>query len=218
MTALVGRSGSGKSTLLHLISRFWDVTDGQVLIEGVDVRNMSTATLMSKISIVPQDVYLFDDTIEANIRVGRPDASPADFSAACRRAQVDTIVDELPDGWQTRVGAGGTLLSGGERQRVAIARALLKDAPLVLLDEAASALDAHNDAAITAALGQLRQHRTVIVVAHRLETLTDADRIVVLDGGQVAETGTPAELLARDGLFAALWHERQRARGWRLTS
>ncbi|MEV6522834.1 ABC transporter ATP-binding protein [Longispora sp. NPDC051575] len=216
MTALVGASGSGKTTVTRLIARFFDVDAGSVLVGGHDVRDLSTEALMGQLSMVFQDVYLFDDTILGNIRVGRPAATDAEVADAARLARVDEIAARLPDGWDTRVGEGGTRLSGGERQRVSIARALLKDAPIVLLDEATAALDARNDAAVSAALRSLAGRRTLLVIAHRLATIAAADQIVFLRDGRIAEVGTHPELLAAGGDYARFWAERNRAGGWRL--
>jgi ATP-binding cassette subfamily B protein IrtB len=216
LTALVGPSGSGKTTVTRLIARFWDVDGGTVRVGGADVRDLATEDLMRRISLVFQDVYLFEGTIADNIRLGRPDATGEQVREAARRARADEIVQRLPAGWDSQVGEGGTKLSGGERQRVSIARALLKDAPIVLVDEATAALDPENEAAVQDALAALAADRTVLVIAHRLQTVAGADQIVVLDSGRVAESGTHTELLDRGGRYAAFWAERSRARGWRL--
>ncbi|PMC91535.1 ABC transporter ATP-binding protein [Actinomyces graevenitzii] len=218
MTAIVGPSGCGKTTIARLVARFYDVDAGSVSVGGRDVRQWDTAQLMAQLSLVFQDVYLFDDTLEANVRIGRADASDDDVKEAARLSGVDEIVERLPLGWKTRVGEGGRALSGGERQRVSIARALLKAAPIVLFDEATSALDPENENRITDAMGALRRNATLIVIAHKLDTITAADQIVVLDhSGRVAQVGTHAELYSqRDGQYRAFWQARSRAAGWRL--
>ncbi|MDY5137650.1 ABC transporter ATP-binding protein, partial [Actinotignum timonense] len=217
LTAIVGPSGAGKSTLFRLMCRFWDVDGGSVSVGGVDVRDQTTAQLMAQLSMVFQDVYLYDDTLEANIRVGREGATDAEVRAAADMAGVSDIAARLPGGWESPVGERGGMLSGGERQRVSIARALLKHAPIVLFDEATSALDPENTAAIRACIQQLRQEATVLVIAHKLETVQGADQIVVLDaGGTVREVGTHAELLANGGLYRKFWEDRRRAAGWQL--
>ncbi|MFF5989410.1 ABC transporter ATP-binding protein [Prauserella flavalba] len=203
--AVVGPSGAGKSTLLRLLARFHDVDAGTVRVGGADVREIETEALMARIAIVFQDVYLFDGTIEENVRLGRPEASVAEVRAAASGAGLDEVVERLPGGWAANVGEGGALLSGGERQRVSIARALLKDAPIVLLDEVTSALDPVNEAAVHAGLERLLSGRTVVLVAHRLRTVRGADRIVFLDGGRVVEEGGHEELLRRGGRYAAFW-------------
>ncbi|WTW92015.1 ABC transporter ATP-binding protein/permease [Streptomycetaceae bacterium NBC_01309] len=219
-TALVGPSGSGKTTVTRLIARFFDVDAGRVLVGGVDVRALDPGVLLDEIAIVFQDVYLFDDTIENNLRLARPDASWDELEEAAGAARLDEVIGRLPNGWRTRVGEGGTQLSGGERQRVAIARAMLKRARIVLVDEASSALDPENEAAITQAIANLGDDpgRTVIVIAHRPATLAAADRVVSLDDGQVAESGTPEELLRTGGAFARLSRQYEHARHWRIAN
>lgn len=218
MTAIVGPSGCGKTTIARLVARFYDVDAGSVSVGGRDVRQWDTAQLMAQLSLVFQDVYLFDDTLEANVRIGRADASDDDVKEVARLSGVDEIVERLPLGWNTRVGEGGRALSGGERQRVSIARALLKAAPIVLFDEATSALDPENENHITDAMDALRRNATLIVIAHKLDTITAADQIVVLDhSGRVAQVGTHAELYSQsDGQYRAFWQARSRAAGWKL--
>lgn len=219
MTAIVGPSGSGKTTITKLVARFYDPEQGTVLIGGVPVPDLGSTVVESAVAPVFQDVYLFDDTILNNVWIGNPELSREAVIAAASRARVDEIVARLPGGWDARVGEGGSNLSGGERQRVSIARALLKDAPIVLLDEATSALDIGNEIAIGDAIDEVRADRTLIVVAHRLQTIMTADHIVMLDGeGGIRETGTHADLLANGGAYARYWHERVDAAGWQLLS
>lgn len=216
VTAIVGPSGSGKTTIARLISRFWDVNSGAVLVDGVDIRQLGTEQLMSRLSMVFQDVYLFDDSLIANIRVGRPEASNEDVYRAADLAGVTAIAQRL--GWNTPVGEGGRLLSGGERQRVSVARALLKQAPIVLFDEATSALDAENESNILASMEELRAESTFIVIAHKLDTILSADQIVVLDDrGRVSQVGTHAELYNVPGVYQHFWKRREAARGWVLS-
>ena len=222
VTALVGPSGAGKSTILRLAARFWDVDDGTVTIGGAPVRSMRASTIMGMTSMVFQDVYLFDTTIRENLRIARPEATDAELAEAARRARLDRVIEALPHGWDTQVGPGGLSLSGGERQRVAIARAFVKDAPILLLDEITSALDGENESAITEVVRELSEGRTVIVVAHRLSTVRQADEVVFLEpaeaGARVAQCGTPQELAAVPGPFrefieastaSSRWHIRQ---------
>ncbi|MFE3454515.1 ABC transporter ATP-binding protein [Nonomuraea sp. NPDC059194] len=218
VTALVGPSGAGKTTILHLVARFFDVSSGSVRVAGADVRELTFTDLMAQVALVSQDVYLFEGTLEDNIRLSRPEASQEEVRRAAALARCDEIAERLPGGWSGQVGERGAALSGGERQRVSIARALLKDAPIVLLDEATSALDAENEAAVVAAVRALAQRRTVLMVAHRLNTVRHADQIVVLDGGRVAEHGTHQDLLAAGGLYTALWKARDAASGWRVSA
>jgi ATP-binding cassette subfamily B protein len=204
--AVVGPSGAGKSTLLQLLARYYDVDAGAVRVGGVDVRAINTEVLMAQIAFVFQDVYLFDGTIEENVRLGRPDASEAEVRAAATAAQLDEVIERLPGGWATNVGEGGALLSGGERQRVSIARALLKNAPIVLLDEVTSALDPVNEAAVHEGVERLMAGRTVVMVAHRMRTVRRADRVVFLDDGRIVEEGSHDELLRRGGRYADFWN------------
>ncbi|MGW6457088.1 ABC transporter ATP-binding protein, partial [Streptomyces sp. NPDC055078] len=217
-TALVGPSGSGKTTVTRLIARFFDVDTGQVRVGGTDVRELDPGALLDEIAIVFQDVYLFDDTIENNLRLAHPEATWDELTEVAAAARLDEVIERLPDGWSTRVGEAGAQLSGGERQRVAIARAMLKRARVVLVDEASSALDPENEAAITQAIANLGADpgRTVIVIAHRPATLAAADHVVSLDGGQVTESGTPEELLRADGAFARLSRQYERTRHWHI--
>ncbi|MFB6826798.1 ABC transporter ATP-binding protein [Streptomyces virginiae] len=204
--AVVGPSGAGKSTLLHLLARFFDVDAGAVRVGGVDVRAMDTEELMARIAIVFQDVYLFDGTIEENVRLGRPDADEAEVRAAATAARLDEVIERLPGGWATHVGEGGARLSGGERQRVSIARALLKNAPVVLLDEVTSALDPVNEAAVHEGVERLMAGRTVVMVAHRMRTVRRADRVVFLADGRIVEEGGHDALLHRGGRYADFWN------------
>jgi ATP-binding cassette subfamily B protein len=204
-TALVGPSGSGKSTILRLVARFYDPEKGMVTMGGEDVRAMEPEALLSKVSMVFQDVYLFQDTIAGNIRFGRSDATREEIEEAARLACCHDFILKLPNGYDTMVGEGGSTLSGGEKQRISIARAILKNAPIILLDEATASLDPENEAEIQKAIDRLVQGRTVIVVAHRLKTVQHADRIVVLDHGRIVEQGRHVELLSSNGLYARLW-------------
>ena len=214
ITALVGPSGSGKSTVSRLIARFWDVNKGSITIGGIDVKTLDPEHLMSYMSFVFQDVTLFNDTIYNNICIGNMDATREEVLAAAKAACCDEFVNKLPDGYDTMLGENGATLSGGERQRLSIARALLKDAPIVLLDEATASLDPENEALIQRAISTLIAGKTVVVIAHRLRTVMGADKIVVLDNGRLIEEGTSDELIARHGLFARLYNIQRESLGW----
>lgn len=216
VTAIVGASGSGKSTVTRLIARFWDVDGGSVRVGGLDVRRQRTKDLMSQIALVFQDVYLFDGTLRANVLLGRPEASADEVEEVARLSGVDEIIARLPDGWDTRVGEGGSRLSGGERQRVSIARALLKRAQVVILDEATAALDPANEFLIRRSIAELSRLSTVIVVAHTPAMIMLADQIVVLDDGHIVEQGTRERLLHCGGAFAEMFREREQIASWRL--
>ena len=204
VTALVGPSGSGKSTASKLAARFWDADSGTITLGGVDVKTVEPETLFKNYAIVFQDVMLFDETVMENIRLGRGDATDEEVMAAARAAQCEEFIQRLPQGYQTNIGENGSALSGGERQRISIARALLKNAPIVLLDEATASMDAESETLIQDALSVLLKDKTVMVIAHRMRTVANADKIVVLDDGKVSEMGTPAELMKKGGLYAHL--------------
>lgn len=216
VTALVGPSGSGKSTAAKLAARFWDVGEGAVTVGGVDVSGIDPETLLTDYTEVFQDVVLFNGTVMENIRLGRRDATDEEVLAAARAANCDEFVQKMPQGYATPIGENGALLSGGERQRISIARAILKDAPIVLLDEATASLDVENESAVQQALSRLLVGKTVLVIAHRMRTVMGADHVVVLAEGRVAEDGTPAELLAAGGLFARMASLQGQAADWKL--
>jgi ATP-binding cassette subfamily B protein len=214
VTALAGPSGSGKTTVSRLIARFWDVREGEIRIGGRDIREIDPECLMSYMSFVFQDVVLFNDTVANNIRIGKSGASDAEVRDAAVKARCDEFIHALPDGYDTVIGENGSTLSGGERQRISIARALLKDAPVVLLDEATASLDPENESSIQAAISELVRGRTVIVIAHRLRTVMGADKIAVLESGRLVEEGRSDELIKRGGLFARLYGIQQESLGW----
>ena len=217
VTALVGASGSGKSTAVKLASRFWDVSSGAVFVGGVDVSTVDPETLLSSFSEVFQDVVLFDDTVRENIRLGKKNATDEEVLAAAKAARCDEFVERLPNGYDTLIGENGGRLSGGERQRISIARALLKNAPIVLLDEATASLDVENETQVQAALSELLQGKTVLVIAHRMRTVDNADKIVVLEGGRVVEQGSPAELREKpEGRYRRMLELQRESVAWAL--
>ncbi|MEV3949956.1 ABC transporter ATP-binding protein [Streptomyces halstedii] len=216
MTALVGPSGAGKTTVAGLLARFRDTTEGTVRIGGVDVREITADALAAHVSLVFQDVYLFDGTIEENVRIAAPGAGAAELAEAAALSGLDRVIEELPDGWATKVGEGGARLSGGQRQRVSIARALLKDAPILVLDEATAALDQENEALFAETVRALADRKTLLVIAHRLSTVVSADQILVLEDGEITERGTHDDLVTAGGTYASFWERRARAHGWRL--
>lgn len=216
LTAIVGPSGSGKTTFCSLISRFWDVGEGAVRLGGIDVRDFRLEALMGNVSAVFQDVYLFDDTIENNIRFGNPDASFEQVADAARRACCEDFIEALPQGYQTPVGEGGAALSGGEKQRISIARALLKDAPVVIFDEATANVDPENENKLQGAIEELTHSKTVVMIAHRLKTVRNADQIVVLTDGGVTQCGTHDELIGQEGMYKRFVEARHEAAGWKI--
>ena len=217
MTALVGPSGSGKTTMVNLISRFWDVDEGEILFGGQPVKGCKTGQLLRNVSMVFQEVYLFNDTVaNNNIRVGRSGASLDSVRDAARQACCHEFIEELPNGYDTVLAEGGASLSGGEKQRISIARAILKDAPVVMLDEATASLDPENEAEIQEAFDNLVKSKTVIVIAHRFQTIMNADQILVLDKGKIVQQGRHEELVDQEGLYGRFWQEQQRARGWKM--
>ena len=214
LTAIIGPSGSGKTTFCKLIPRFYDVSKGEILIGGAKITNISTEELMKNISMVFQNVYLFEDTIMNNIRLAKPNASDEDIIYAAKKARCHDFIKSLQKGYETKIGEAGSTLSGGEKQRIAIARAILKDAPIVILDEFTSALDVDNERHILQAIDNLVQNKTVIMIAHRLETVRKADNIIVLDKGKIAQEGTHNELITQDGIYKSFISIRERANKW----
>jgi ATP-binding cassette subfamily B protein len=216
LVAFVGPSGSGKTTMTRLIARFWDVTKGAIRLDGRDIRMYNPDDVLACISMVFQDVYLFKDTILNNIRIGKKDATMEEIIAAAKKARCHEFIEKLSNGYDTMVGEGGSTLSGGEKQRISIARAILKDAPIVLLDEATASLDPENELYIQEAIDDLVQHKTVVVIAHRLNTVVHADKIVVLENGSIVEQDTHDELMRAEGLYRRMWDEQQKVRRWKF--
>ena len=215
MTALVGPSGGGKSTIASLLARFWDIQSGEILLRGTDIRNIPLATLMDNISMVFQRVYLFQDTVYNNIALGRPDASREEIIEAAKKARCYDFIMELPDGFDTVIGEGGASLSGGQAQRLSIARCILKDSPIVILDEATASVDADNESYIQQAISELCKGKTLLVIAHRLNTITHADNIMVIKDGQIAESGNHESLMKNNGIYHSMVTKRAVSTGWR---
>lgn len=216
VTALIGPSGGGKTTISRLAARFWDVDSGKITVGGMDVSKVDPETLMSMYSIVFQDVTLFNNTIMENIRIGKKDATDEEVLAAAKLAHCDEFAEKMPDGYQTMIGENGSALSGGERQRISIARAFLKDAPIILLDEASSSLDVENESLIQTSLSKLIQNKTVLIIAHRMRTVAGADRIVVLKDGYVVQNGRPAELAKEDGIYHDMIQAQLQSEQWKI--
>jgi ATP-binding cassette subfamily B protein len=216
LTALVGLSGSGKTTIANLIARFWDVNDGKVFVGGKNVKSLSYESLLKNLGFVFQDVFLFDDTVANNIRIGRPNADIDDVIWAARRAGCHEFVSRLEHGYDTIIGEGGSRLSGGEKQRISIARALLKDAPIILLDEMTANIDVENEQKIQMALQELLKDRTVIIIAHKLSTIRNVDQILVIEDGKISQRGTHQELLDQNGLYRRLWNMERVTGSWKI--
>lgn len=216
-TAIVGPSGGGKTTMTSLIARFWDVDEGQVTLGGRDVREYSFDSLMENFSFVFQRVYLFEDTIANNIRFGKPEASMEEVTAAAKKARCHDFIEALPDGYETVIGEGGATLSGGEKQRIAIARAIMKDAPIIILDEATANVDPENEKELTEAIENLTRQKTIIMIAHRLKTVRHADQIVVIDKGRIVQRGKHEELMQEDGIYRSFVSGRRQAVGWKIS-
>ncbi len=216
MTAIVGPSGGGKTTITRLIARFWDVQEGSITVGGHDVKEFTCDSLLKNMSMVFQNVYLFHDTIENNIKFGCPDATHEQVVEAAKKACCHDFISALPQGYDTVIGEGGSTLSGGEKQRISIARAMLKDAPIILLDEATASVDLENEVHLQQAISALVKNKTLIVIAHRLSTIRDADQILVVDNGKIVEKGVHAELIQQKGIYQKFWNIRQKARNWKL--
>ena len=217
-TAIVGPSGSGKTTICSMLARFYDPQSGSITVGGHDLREFTCDVLLSNISMVFQNVYLFHDTIRANILFGRPDASEEEMIEAAKKARCHEFIMVLPDGYDTVVGEGGGTLSGGEKQRISIARAILKNAPIIILDEATASVDPENEHLIQQAISELTRGKTIITIAHRLATIRNANQILVVDDGRIAERGTHAELVQQDGLYKRFTSIREQAEGWRIAA
>jgi ATP-binding cassette subfamily B protein len=215
-TAIVGPSGGGKTTLCNLIARFWDVDEGSVKLGGKDVREYSFDSLMRNFSFVFQRVYLFEDTVANNIRFGDPSAPMEQVIEAAKKARCHDFIMQLPDGYDTIVGEGGASLSGGEKQRISIARAIMKNAPIIILDEATANVDPENEAELTSAIEELTREKTIIMIAHRLKTVRNADQILVVDNGKIVQQGTHDQLMQQDGIYKTFVADRQEATSWKI--
>lgn len=215
-TAIVGPSGSGKTTICSLVARFYDPQGGRITVGGHDLKEFTCDSLLSNVSMVFQNVYLFHDTVRANICFGKPDATEEEMIEAAKKARCHDFIMALPDGYDTVIGEGGGTLSGGEKQRISIARAMLKDAPIIILDEATASIDPENEHLIQSAISELTKGKTIITIAHRLATIRNADQILVVEDGRIAECGTHDELIAADGLYRRFVKIREKAEGWRI--
>ena len=218
MTAIVGPSGSGKTTFCNLIARFWDVNSGEILIGGKNIKDYMIENLMNSISMVFQDVYLFEDTIENNIKFGKQNASHEEVVHAAKKARCHEFIEALPEGYDTIIGEGGASLSGGEKQRISIARAMLKDADIIIFDEATASIDPENEDKLKEAIESLTKNKTVIMIAHRLKTIRNADQILVLKDGEIVERGNHEELIKNNGLYSDLINAKAKAESWKLNN
>lgn len=215
-TAIVGPSGSGKTTICSLVARFYDPQGDRITVGGHDLKEFTCDSLLSNVSMVFQNVYLFHDTVRANICFGKPDATEEEMTEAAKKARCHDFIMALPDGYDTVIGEGGGTISGGEKQRISIARAMLKDAPIIILDEATASIDPENEHLIQSAISELTKGKTIITIAHRLATIRNADQILVVEDGRIAECGTHDELIAADGLYRRFVKIREKAEGWRI--
>ena len=215
-TAIVGASGSGKTTICNLIARFWDADSGEILMGGRNIKEYTLEALMSQISMVFQNVYLFADTIENNIKFGTPSATHEDVVRAAKEAACDDFIESLPDGYNTMIGEGGASLSGGEKQRISIARAILKNAPVIILDEATANVDPENEDRLQKAIGKLTENKTIIMIAHRLKTVREADQILVVDAGKIIQRGKHSELVEQEGIYRRFVLGREEAESWKI--
>ena len=215
-TAIVGPSGGGKTTICRLMARFWDVDKGVIKLGGIDVKKYSIDSLMKNFSFVFQNVYLFEDTIANNIRFGKPEASDEEVVEIAKKACCHEFIQKLPNGYNTIIGEGGSTLSGGEKQRISIARAMMKDAPIIILDEATANVDPENEKELISAIEELTRKKTIIMIAHRLKTVRNADKILVIDNGEIVQNGTHDELMKQDNIYKKFINARELAVGWKI--